>query len=213
MIKLRMMKGQSVKASLLGSSRRVRLNADESRGATRGQSCLKKLFTVHCSLFTELGFTLIETIMVMVIAVILAAVVAVRWSPFDTIKLNSATRKVAGDIRYAQKVAISTQAMAAISFAGTSYGVYQNFASAIFAPSPGDPCSDSGGNFQVDFNADRCSNYSNVTVSPITLFFNSLGTPVNTFGSIINAEQTVTVTYKGTQPITVWRDTGRVSYQ
>jgi prepilin-type N-terminal cleavage/methylation domain-containing protein len=158
------------------------------------------------------GFTLIETIIVMVIAVILAAVVAVRWSPFDTIKLNSATRKVAADIRYSQKVAISTQQISGVVFSGTTYTV---FASETSMPvrSPGDPCSDSGGNFIVDFSADRCSNFNGATVSTITLYFNSLGTPVNAFGSIItDAEQAVIVTYNGTQQITIWRSTGRVSY-
>ncbi|RJQ41240.1 MAG: prepilin-type N-terminal cleavage/methylation domain-containing protein [Nitrospiraceae bacterium] len=159
------------------------------------------------------GFSLIETIMVMVIAVILAAVVAVRWSPFDTIKLNSATRKVAADIRYAQKVAISTQARAAIEFTGTGYNVYQNFASLILAPNPGDPCSDSGGNFRVDFSASRCSNFSSVTITPPAtnpLYFNSLGTPVNAAGAAVG-NQTVTVTYNGSSAITIEEGTGRVS--
>ena len=180
-----------------------------------GFRLFKKLFTIHYSLFTaKTGFTLMETIMVMVIAVILAAVVAVRWSPFDTIKLNSATRKVAADIRYAQKVAISTQTRAAILFNANGYDIYQNYASVIPAPSPGDPCSDSGGNFQVAFNAGRCSNYSGVTITlpaanPIA--FNTLGTPVDSGGTAI-ANQTVTVTYNGTQQITVEAGTGRVSY-
>ena len=169
------------------------------------------------------GFTLIETIMVMVIAVILAAVVAVRWSPFDTIKLNSATRKVAGDIRYAQKVAISTQATyAAIAFNTNGYTIYDTYSSVI-SRSPGDPCSDSGGTFVVDFSQPRCSNYSGVeieitspTINPIA--FSALGTPVEgrivepTFGNPIGT-QTVTVKYKGTnKDIMVEAGTGRVSY-
>ena len=180
-----------------------------------GFRLFKKLFTIHYSLFTaKTGFTLMETIMVMVIAVILAAVVAVRWSPFDTIKLNSATRKVAADIRYAQKVAISTQTRAAILFNANGYDVYQNYASIILAPSPGDPCSDSGGNFQVAFNADRCSNYSGVTItSPATnpIAFDSRGTPVNSGGTTI-VSQTVTVAYNGARQITIEQSTGRVSY-
>ena len=156
--------------------------------------------------------------MVMVIAVILAAVVAVRWSPFDTIKLNSATRKVAGDIRYAQKVAISTQeTYAAIFFNTNGYSIYQKYASSTLVPSPGDPCSDSGGNFTVDFTASRCSNYNGVQITtlPATnpLAFNALGTPVNTaFGSVLTDPQTIIITYRGTKTITVEAGTGRVSY-
>ena len=167
--------------------------------------------------FTEKGFTLIETIMVMVIAVILAAVVAVRWSPFDTIKLNSATRKVAGDIRYTQKVAISTQARyAAIAFNANGYTVYDTYASVI-SRSPGDPCSDNGGNFEVAFNAPRCSNYSGVEITtlPTTnpLAFTALGAPVSTFGSVVSIDQTIIITYKGTKQITIAAGTGRVSYE
>src|SRR3989339_239671 len=162
------------------------------------------------------GFTLIETIMVMVIAVILAAVVAVRWSPFDTIKLNSATRKVAGDIRYAQKVAISTQATyAAIAFNTNGYTVYDTYSS-IISRSPGDPCSDNGGNFEVAFNTPRCSNFSGVTITTnITddvLQFNSLGTPLQgIFASVIPSDRTITITYKDSKPIYIEVGTGRVS--
>ncbi|MCX5717826.1 MAG: prepilin-type N-terminal cleavage/methylation domain-containing protein [Nitrospirae bacterium] len=180
-----------------------------------GGRLFKKLSTPNFPLLTcKKGFTLIETIMVMVIAVILAAVVAVRWSPFDTIKLNSATRKVAADIRYCQTVAISTQTRAAILFNANGYDVYQNYASLILAPSSGDPCSDSGGNFQVAFNAGRCSNYSGVTItSPVTnpIAFDSRGTPVNSGGTTI-VSQTVTVTYNGNRQITIEANTGRISY-
>ena len=161
------------------------------------------------------GFTLIETIMVMVIAVILAAVVAVRWSPFDTIKLNSATRKVAADIRYAQKVAISTQARAAITFNANGYDVYQDITVPTRAQSPGDPCStDSSNYFVVNFLDSRCSNYSGVTIptNPLTIAFNSLGNPVDATTGADLATQTVTVNYNGSKSITIEAGTGRVSY-
>ena len=170
-----------------------------------------------CPFTNSKGFTLIETIIVMVIAVILAAVVAVRWSPFDTIKLNSATRKVAADIRYAQKLAISTQATyAAIAFNTNGYTVYETYASVI-SRSPGDPCSDSGGNFQVDFIASRCSNYSDVKIATNltdnVLQFNSLGTPLEgIFASVIPSNRTITITYKGSKLIYIEAGTGRVSY-
>jgi len=159
-----------------------------------------------------------ESIMVMVIAVILAAVVATRWSPFDTIKLNSATRKVAADIRYVQKLAISTQeTYAAIVFNTNGYTVYQRYA-AIIATSPGDPCStDSANKFVVAFNESRCSNYSGVTASTTLtnniLQFNSLGTPLDDTGAALGSDKTVTVTYKGANAgITIEQGTGRVSY-
>ncbi len=184
---------------------------------------MEKLLTVNSascggSISDEKGFTLMETIIVMVIAVILAAVVAVRWSPFDTIKLNNATRKVAADIRYAQKLAISSQQRCGlIRNSSTSYTVFEQGDTSNPAPSPGDPCSDSGGNFIVDTSQSRCSNYSDVTFTFSTsvadiIYFNSLGAPVDAAGTAIAGNQTVTVTYKGSnKDITIEQVTGRVS--
>lgn len=182
---------------------------------------MEKLLTVNSascggSISDEKGFTLIETVIVMVIAVILATVVAVRWSPFDTIKLNSATRKVAADIRYAQKLAISSQQRCGVVFSGSTYTVFEKGDTADPAPSSGDTCStDSSNNFIVDFNADRCSNYSGVTVSTITIAFNSIGTPVDSPPDAPNpaGTQIVTVTYKTGKDITIDAGTGRVSYE
>ena len=158
----------------------------------------------------------------MVIAVILAAVVAVRWSPFDTIKLNSATRKVAGDIRYAQKVAISTQTRSGIEFAGNSYCVFQDITQrtgvclpdSALVSSPGDPCSTSATNkFVVDFTDSRCSNYSgiqfNITGLTNPFAFNSLGKLVTTGGADLTI-QTFTV---GGKSVSIEAGTGRVSYE
>lgn len=181
------------------------------KGGRRGGN---KGFTPHhvCSA----GFTLIETIIVMVVVAILAAVVILR-NPFDSIKLSSATRKVAADIRYVQKLAISNQTRAGIVFSGISYSVYPNITDlATLAESPGDTCSSDGANkFVVNFTQPRCSSFSNVTIAPnpLTIAFNSLGKPVNSSGGSLTT-QTVTVSYKGNdKSITVEEETGRVSIQ
>lgn len=167
-------------------------------------------------LIAQDGFTLIETIMVMVIIAILAVAIVVR-NPFDAIKLSSATRKVAGDIRYVQKLSISNQTRAGITFNGTGYTVYSDIVTPTQARSTGDPCStDSSNYFVVNFNDARCSNYSNVTLTvPATnpIAFNSLGTPVDSGGNAILTDRYVTVTYNGTQQITITAGTGRVSIQ
>ncbi|KAF0144589.1 MAG: hypothetical protein FD156_1764 [Nitrospirae bacterium] len=160
------------------------------------------------------GFTLIETIMVMVIIAILAVVVVVR-NPFDAIKLRSAARKVAGDIRYVQKLAISNQTRAGMEFNGNyGYSVYPNITDLTnLAVSPGDPCSTNPSNkFVVDFNDPRCGNFENVTLAPssATIAFNPLGSPVNAAGGAIGPV-TITVTYNGSQDIIVAAGTGRVS--
>lgn len=166
------------------------------------------------------GFTLIETVIVMVIVIIIAATVIIRWN-FDPMKLNSAVRKVAEDIRYAQKLAISTQTRCGIFFNNaTTYTIFENSSTADPAPSTADPCStapdgadpDTANDFIVNFNDSRCSNYSGVAFTAMpTIYFNSLGTPVDATGTAI-ATQTVTVTYKTNKNITVETNTGRVSY-
>jgi Tfp pilus assembly protein FimT len=165
------------------------------------------------------GFTVIELVMIMVIVGILAAVIVVRWD-FDYIKLYSATRKVAGDIRYTQKLAITNQTRAGIEFNTNGYSVYND--TTVLPPyppatSPGDSCStDPLNNFVVDFTQSRCSNYSGVTLSFTTsvIAFNSLGTPVDAAGTPFGTNQTITLSYSGLTPktITIETGTGRVSY-
>ncbi len=164
--------------------------------------------------FDESGFTLIEAIIVIVIVVILAAVVILR-NPFDSIKLDSATRKVAGDIRYAQKLAISNQTRAGITFNANGYSVFSNITVPTAAMSPGDSCStDASNNFVVNFTAPRCSSFSNVQLafSTATIAFDSLGKPVDAAGTDL-ATQTVTVTYNGSKYIYIEANTGRVYIQ
>ncbi|MBI4688974.1 MAG: GspH/FimT family pseudopilin [Nitrospirae bacterium] len=166
-----------------------------------------------CIMHRGRGFTLIETIMVMVIIAILAVVVVIR-NPFDSIKLSSAAKKVAADIRYAQKLAISTQQRCGIFFiSGNSYRIFENNNTADPATSSGDTCSDNGGNFEVDFSAGRCSNYSGVAFSATpTIYFNSLGKPVDGTGNDL-ATQIVTLTLSSiSQSITIEAGTGRVSF-
>jgi len=159
--------------------------------------------------------------MVMVVVAILAVVVIVRFNPFDAIKLTSATRKVAADIRYAQKVAISTQARSGIEFNANGYCVFQDIESrtgvclpdSALVTSPNDPCSTSSTNkFVVDFaDSSRCSNYSGITITPPPtnpFAFNSLGKLVTTAGGDLTT-QTVSV---GGQSINIEQGTGMVSY-
>ena len=200
--------------------------ASMTKGGFSDKSYSGKLFTIHCppphpplskgGRRGGSGFTLIETIMVMVIIAILAAVVIIR-NPFGDIKLYSATRKVAADIRYVQKLSISNQTRAGITFVAGGYSVYRDMTGPYLpATSPGDPCSTDPSNyFVVDFNDSRCSNYSSVTIStsplPLTIAFNSLGTPVAADGTALGP-QTVTINYNGSQQITITAGTGRVSY-
>ncbi|MBI4683864.1 MAG: prepilin-type N-terminal cleavage/methylation domain-containing protein [Nitrospirae bacterium] len=196
-----------------------------TKGGFSGESYSRKLFTVHSSpphpplskggRRGGRGFTLIETIIVMFIVAILAAVVVLK-NPFNDIKIYSATRKIAADIRYSQKLSISNQTRAGITFNTNGYSIFQDITVPTAAMSPGDSCSsDSSNNFVVDFTQNRCSTYSGVTLafSAATIAFDSLGKPVTAAGANL-ATQTVTVSYPSTtsKTITVEAVTGRVSY-
>ncbi len=153
--------------------------------------------------------------MVIVIVVILAAVVILR-NPFSSIKLSSATRKVVADIRYVQKLSISNQTRAGMTFNANGYSVFRNITVPTAAQSPGDTCStDASNNFVVNFTLSRCSSYSGVTLtfSSGTIAFNSLGNPVDAAGTAL-AAQTVTLSLSGagSQTINIEAGTGRVSY-
>ena len=62
------------------------------------------------------GFTLMETVMVIVIVAILAALAIPRFDSFYSIKLDGSMRKVISDIRFSQQMAVSRHANCSIVF-------------------------------------------------------------------------------------------------
>ncbi len=131
--------------------------------------------------------------------------------------MDSAVRKTAGDIRYAQKLSISTQKRAGVAFNANGYELYAviNGPSPQLANSPGDPCSTRpDGKFVVDFNDQRCKEMEGVTLSFLinAIAFDSIGTLVNATSGAELPTQTVDINYNGTRTITVETGTGRVSY-
>jgi prepilin-type N-terminal cleavage/methylation domain-containing protein len=160
------------------------------------------------------GFTLIETMLVVVLLAILAAAVLLQ-SPIERVRLNGAAEKVKSDIRYARKLAVSAQERAGVTFNADGYSVYRDVVSSTLANGTSDSCStDASGKFVVDFTASRCSELGGITLgySSDTVAFDSLGRPVDDTGVPFAAQQTVTVTGSaGTKTLTIQVQTGRVS--
>ncbi len=161
----------------------------------------------------ECGFTLIETMLIVAILAMLAVALVIK-NPIERMKVNAASGKIKADLRYARKLAVSTQDRAGITFNANGYSVYADIVAATLANSPAEGCSsDASGDFVVDFTAPRCSELSGLTLSfsAATAAFDSLGSPVDAAGAALGT-QTVDVTGPGgTKTVTIEAQTGRVS--
>jgi len=141
----------------------------------------------------QLGMTLIEVILVMVIIGIISAVVIPRYdfATSSRASVDGAAYMVASDIRYAQEWAMANRISKQVIFT-------QNLSTYTFAPTS---------------NLDPSGRLLNVTItSPnYTLTFNSLGEPT----SIPVANPYVDVTISGgglPKTIRIWNFTGKVSF-
>lgn len=159
------------------------------------------------------GFTLIEVVLVVAMLAILAATVILK-NPIEKIKVDSAARKLVADVRYARKLAVTTQQRSGVTFNANGYSLFLDVAGAVFANSPGGSCStDAAGKFVVDYTLARCSELSGITLgfTNATVAFDPLGSPVDAGGTPLGV-QTVTVSGAGgTRQITIEALTGRVS--
>jgi len=152
----------------------------------------------------EWGFTLIELIVVIVILLILSAVIAPKITDVITgTRINTAARKIASDIRYAQSLAISAQTTYGVIFnpnPTNTYSLYQNTSATIIT----NPFS--GGLYTVQLNTGE---YDGVTINgSYEVKFDSLGSPTLGGGS------SVIISNNGAAPtrtITVAANTGKVS--
>lgn len=159
------------------------------------------------------SFTLIETVMVMLVIAILAVSISVRLNNSVTVaKLEGARWKLKSDLSYAQSLAVTQQVNHGIIFTPpNSYSVYrQTTATIVNNPLTGNP-------FTVNYSTD--SNYNGVTInsvsfgSPTTnqVEFNSFGTPSDGTTVLAN-DGTVTLGYSGlTATVTVTKNTGKVN--
>jgi prepilin-type N-terminal cleavage/methylation domain-containing protein len=143
------------------------------------------------------GFTLIESVMVVVIVAILAVISIPRFRAFDSMKLNGAVKKMVSDIRYVQQLSVSTHDTYRIRF-DTGLDRYDviRVNDSSFAK---DPFSRS--NFIVDFRNDtqyRGIDLTGVNIgSTAGLQFNWQAVPQNSNNVSLTTEGNISVAYKG----------------
>lgn len=166
----------------------------------------------------EKGFTLIELVLLIIMLGIMGLVISISISDINSTKLNSAARRLASDIRYAQQLAMTKQIRHGIVFTvPNTYTVIQEN-----DPNPDTPARNpaGGGNLIVDYNSDP--QLQGVTISAPsfcvgaictqTLEFNSLGVPTDAAGTPLTSGSVI-LSYSGnSKTLTVIPNTGKLTY-
>jgi len=166
----------------------------------------------------ERGFTLIESVLVILLVFILAGVFALSLSGLATARLDNAVNKVAGDLRYAQQMAIGTQNRNGMTILSTtSYNIHVDNSGTD--NNLQDPTNLSQP-FVVTFASYQQGQLAGVQFSSTTPFcggsvieFNSLGAPTDTNGTLLACNSSLTLNYSGnTHTITIQQNTGNLIY-
>lgn len=164
------------------------------------------------------GFTIIELVLVIIVAAIIAAVAVPQFGRYYSgIKVSNAAMKIASDIRYAQNRATTTQQRSQVKF--TSTDGYDINACASYTSST---CTCSSWGTPVKAIDLTKTEFYNTTITgiafPYCIEFDSLGKPYpNTTCSnpavscTTSAVSSFNVTYSGSpKTITVTQETGMV---
>lgn len=159
------------------------------------------------------GFTIIELVLVIIVAAIIAAVAVPKFAQYWAgIKAGSAAMKIASDIRYAQNRATTTQQRSQVSFAAaTSYTI--NYCTSANYNGSTCTCASWTQDKIIDW-ATPTSEFFGVTLSSSQnpLEFDSLGRPYNTGCTPLAVTTIITASYSGSpKNITVTTQTGMVS--
>ena len=176
-------------------------------------TCFGVRVTNHETRTTRNGFTLIETIMVIVIIGIMAALSVPRFNAFYGIKLAGVAKKVVSDIRYVQQLAISRHESYNIIFSPGPVNTYlvRRVADSSLAADPF-----SLGDFSINFNSDP--HYGGITITSTnfggTLQFDWQGIPRTAAGAALANDGSINLSYQGnSKTIIVTQNTGWVRIQ
>ena len=158
----------------------------------------------------EKGFTLIETVLIVVILVILIVTISSNMGGFSEIKVNAAAKKLASDLRYSIQLSTTTQIIHGIRLIPTGYTVFEN-------DDPLDPARDphGGADFIVNYTMGELEGVTVVSILPNNIVkFNSTGEALQENGSPLPiGSDSITLSYKGeSRTVSIVPSTGKINY-
>lgn len=158
--------------------------------------------------FGKPGFSLIEVVMVIVIAGILAGLAIPRFDSFFAIKLDGAVKKMVSDIRYVQQLAVARHENYAITF-NTGNNSYRGYR--VLDNSPvNDPFTQQYLDPWINFNTDL--QYPGITI--FNANFGGVPTVVFDWQGAPSSAGSVELRCKGnSRVISITANTARISVQ
>lgn len=151
---------------------------------------------------TQIGFSMVELVTVIVIVGILAAVAVPRMVSQGSFASRGFFDQAMSTLRYAQKAAISQHQFVCITFTANSMSLGTGNTAACGTPLSGPD----GGPAPYTVTNTASATFA---ATPATLVFDALGRPMDAAGVLLAANRVINVTGYAA-PITVERETGYV---
>jgi prepilin-type N-terminal cleavage/methylation domain-containing protein len=152
------------------------------------------------------GFTLVELVTAMVIALVLAAALFPRAPSTESATISPRALQLASDIRYVQTLSMTSGSRYCVVIAANAYEI-QTTTNNVCNAGAGTRQANPAGLGQ----SAPISLCSGCTVSATTLQFDGMGAPRDSSGAVLSGNTVITFTDSGnTRTITVSPTTGRV---
>ena len=167
----------------------------------------------------ESGFTVIELVLVIIIVAVVGIVISLNLGGLDSITLNNAEKKLVGDLRYAQQLAITTgirHGLRVDTASDMEYSLYMDDG----AETPIKDPVNLGQDFIVNFNTYQQGQLAGVIFNPDSPFcsaaeieFNGIGAPTDDTGNPIACSPNITLQLSTeTTTIAIQQNTGNLTY-